>query len=203
MTCIFKFVLFYRTRCRMPAKVLWALRSVCPFNNLTPLSVPKRQNQITLKGLKCNGRWKAKELVYVNFYVLQNPLPYVNLHVLKDSLLYEGRVWLWPYKVMFWGMQMTTLITNREGASEKSHTHAPPRTNAQRIRIKRNWPDYTERLKYQSFCIAELGLPICQLSTACLGYPSILHLYCNCILTANIRRCLNKPSCLIILNNVW
>jgi len=137
MTCIFKFVLFYRTRCRMPAKVLWALRSVCPFNNLTPLSVPKRQNQITLKGLKCNGRWKAKELVYVNFYVLQNPLPYVNLHVLKDSLLYEGRVWLWPYKVMFWGMQMTTLITNREGASEKSHTHAPPRTNAQRNPYKK------------------------------------------------------------------
>jgi hypothetical protein len=63
--------------------------------------VPKRQNQVTLKDLKCDGHWKGKKLVYVNFYVLENPLPYVNLHVLKDSLLYEGIVGLLPYKVMF------------------------------------------------------------------------------------------------------
>ena len=76
---------------------------------------------------------------------------------------------------------MMTLITNQEDASEKFHTHAPPRANAQRnpYKMELTWL-YKEISVVLLWSSTELGLRICQLSTVYLGYPYILQLYCNC-----------------------
>jgi hypothetical protein len=181
MTCTFKIFYFYHPRCWMPLMVVRALWCVCLFNNLVSLPVLKRQTRLL---------WKIYDVIAVG-----KGRSWFTLISVCEKFYYYMRkgLDLWPYKVMFWGMKMTTLITN-QGTILGSYTLTLlPEPTPKRIHIKWVWHDYTMRLNYQSFfCKVQLNLVFETIN----GLPglssSVLQLYFNFNTVANIHRCYNK-----------
>ena len=88
----------------------------------------------------------------------------------------------WPYKVMFWGIKMTTLITNQGtilGSYSLTLLHEP---TPKRIYIKWVWHDYKKKLKYQPFfCKVQLNLVFQTINGLPVLSLPVLQLYLNLI----------------------